>query len=213
MIILVDNGHGYNTNGKASPILDFEIPNQFVYKNRFREALYNRVIAKELVTKLKDNDYDARLVVPEDIDVSLSERVRRINTICNREGASNVILISIHSNAAGNGTSFLNANGWEAYTTRGVTKSDKLAEYLYKRAEKNFPNRKIRTDCTDGDLDKEADFYIIKKSKCPAVLTENFFYDNKEDLKYMTSDLGHFEVVRTHIYGIIDYSEYLKKKK
>lgn len=205
MIILVDNGHGYNTNGKASPILDFEIPSQFVYKNRFREALYNRVIAKELVNKLKDNGYDARLVVKEDIDVSLSERVRRINTICNREGASNVILISIHSNAAGNGTSFLNANGWEAYTTRGVTKSDKLAEYLYKRAEKNFPNRKIRTDWTDGDLDKEADFYIIKKSKCPAVLTENFFYDNKDDLKYLTSKDGVEAVVKTHYEGIMDY--------
>lgn len=205
MIILVDNGHGYNTNGKASPILDFEIPSQFVYKNRFREALYNRVIAKELVNKLKDNGYDARLVVKEDIDVSLSERVRRINTICNREGASNVILISIHSNAAGNGTSFLNANGWEAYTTRGVTKSDKLAEYLYKRAEKNFPNRKIRTDWTDGDLDKEADFYIIKKTKCPAVLTENFFYDNKDDLKYLTSKEGVEAVVKTHYEGIMDY--------
>lgn len=205
MIILIDNGHGNNTLGKASPILDFEIPNQFVSNKRFREALYNRVIAKELVTKLKEYGYDVRLVVPEDTDVSLSERVRRINTICNREGASNVILISIHSNAAGNGTSFSNANGWEAYTTRGKTKSDTLAEYLYKRAEKNFEGRKIRTDWTDGDRDKEADFYIIKKSKCPAVLTENFFYDNKDDLKYLTSDEGIHAVVRTHLEGIIDY--------
>ena len=205
MIILIDNGHGNNTLGKASPILDFEIPNQFVSNKRFREALYNRVIARELVTKLKEYGYDARLVVPEDTDVSLSERVRRINTICNREGASNVILISIHSNAAGNGTSFSNANGWEAYTTRGKTKSDTLATYLYNRAKINFPNRKIRTDWTDGDIDKEADFYIIKKSKCPAVLTENFFYDNKDDLEYLTSDEGIHAVVRTHLEGIIDY--------
>lgn len=205
MIILIDNGHGSNTNGKISPILDFDIPNQFVYKNRFREALYNRVIAKELVSKLMKDGYDARLLVPEDIDVSLSERVRRINTICNREGASNVILISIHSNAAGNGTSWMTGKGWEAYTTRGKTKSDKLAEFLYKRAEKNFGDRKIRTDWSDGDRDKEADFYIIKKSKCPAVLTENFFYDNKDDLKFLTSKEGIDAVVKTHYEGIIDY--------
>lgn len=205
MIILIDNGHGNNTLGKASPILDFDIPEQFVSKNRFREALYNRVIANELVNSLKKDGYDARLVVPEDIDVSLSERVRRINTICNREGASNVILISVHSNAAGNGTSFSSANGWEAYTTRGKTKSDALATCLYNRAKINFPNRKIRTDWTDGDIDKEADFYIIKKTKCPAVLTENFFYDNREELKYLTSEEGVEAVVKTHYEGIIDY--------
>ena len=66
---------------------------------------------------------------------------------------------------------------------------------------------KIRKDFTDGDPDKEANFYIIKNSKCPAVLTENFFYDNKEDLKYITSDLGHFEIVKTHVHGIFDYVE------
>ncbi|MBO7732912.1 MAG: N-acetylmuramoyl-L-alanine amidase [Methanobrevibacter sp.] len=205
MIILIDNGHGNNTIGKASPVLDFDIPKEFVSNNRFREALYNRVIANKLVDRLKKNGYDARLVVFEDRDVSLSERVRRINTVCNREGVNNVILISIHSNACGNGTSFSSANGWEAYTTRGKTKSDKIADCLYKRAKMNFPNKKIRTDWTDGDIDKEADFYIIKKTKCAAVLTENFFYDNKEELKYLTSEEGVEAVVKTHYEGIIDY--------
>ena len=49
------------------------------------------------------------------------------------------------------------------------------------------------------------DFYIIKKAYCPAVLTENFFYDNKDDLKYLTSEEGIHAVVRTHVEGIIDY--------
>ena len=93
----------------------------------------------------------------------------------------------------------------EYKTTRGKTKSDVLAEYLYKRAEKNFKGRKIRKDTSDGDSDKEAGFYIIKNAKCPAVLTENFFYDNKDDLKYMTSEEGIHSVVRTHVEGIIDY--------
>jgi N-acetylmuramoyl-L-alanine amidase len=154
--------------------------------------------------------YDARLVTPEDKDISLSERIRRINTICNKEGAGNVLLISVHSNAVGNGTQWMNAYGWEAYTTRGETKSDVLAEYLYKRADTNIKGRKIREDWTDGDRDKEADFYIIKKAKCPAVLTENFFYDNKDDLLYLTSDEGVHGVVRLHVEGIIDY---IKNKK
>ena len=208
MIILIDNGHGENTqfNGKFSPYLsDMNIGDEFVVKNRFREWKYNRVIARQVVDKLVSMGYDARLVVPEDNDVSLSERIRRVNTICNKEGASNVVLISVHSNAKGDGSSWQDAKGWEAYTTRGKTKSDKLADFLYKRADSYFKGRKIREDWSDGDRDKEADFYIIKKSYCPAVLTENFFYDNKDDLKYLTSDEGIHAVVRTHVEGIIDY--------
>lgn len=215
MIILIDNGHGSNTeqNGKYSPLLKgsgLDIPSEFTNNGRFREWKYNRVIANQVVDTLVGMGYDARLVTPEDKDISLSERIRRINTICNKEGAGNVLLISVHSNAVGNGTQWMNAYGWEAYTTRGETKSDVLAEYLYKRADTNIKGRKIREDWTDGDRDKEADFYIIKKAKCPAVLTENFFYDNKDDLLYLTSDEGVHGVVRLHVEGIIDY---IKNKK
>lgn len=215
MIILIDNGHGSNTeqNGKYSPKLtaDMSISSEFTNGGRFREWKYNRVIARMIVDKLVSMGYDARLVVPEDKDASLAERIRRINTICNKNGAGNVLLVSVHSNAKGNGTSWQDAKGWEAYTTRGKTKSDTLAEFLYKRADSNLPGRKIREDWSDGDRDKEADFYIIKKAYCPAVLTENFFYDNKDDLKYLTSDEGVHGVVRLHIEGIIDYINSLKK--
>ena len=213
MIILIDNGHGSQTPGKFSPLLDnsMNIGSEFTSKGRFREWKYNRVIANQVVDVLKDMKYDARLVVPEDTDISLSERIRRINTICNKEGARNVLLISVHANAVGNGSQWMDAYGWEAYSTRGKTKSDILADCLYKRADTNVKGRKIREDWTDGDRDKEADFYIIKKAYCPAVLTENFFYDNKDDLKYLTSDEGVHAVCRTHVEGIVDYINSLKK--
>ena len=215
MIILIDNGHGSNTeqNGKFSPKLDetFNIGEEFTNVGRFREWKYNRVIANQVVDKLKSMGYDARLVVPENKDVSLSERIRRINTICNKEGAGNVLLISVHANAVGNGSQWMTGKGWEAYTTRGKTKSDILAEFLYKRADENLKGRKIREDWSDGDRDKEADFYIIKKAYCPAVLTENFFYDNQDDLRYLTSEEGVHGVVRLHVEGIIDYINNQKK--
>ena len=216
MIILIDNGHGSNTLGKQSPLLEgtgLDVWDIFTEKGRFKEWKYTRVVAEDVVSKLKGLGYDARLVVTEKTDVSLSERVRRINTICNKYGASNVILISVHANAVGDSSQWMNGKGWEAYTTKGKTKSDILAEFLYKRAEKNLEGRKIRRDTTDGDSDKEADFYIIKKAKCPAVLTENFFYDNKDDLKYLTSDEGLNAVERLHVEGILDYINYAKGNK
>jgi N-acetylmuramoyl-L-alanine amidase len=216
MIILIDNGHGNNTLGKQSPLLEgtgLDVWNIFTEKGRFKEWKYTRVIAEDVVSKLKGLGYDARLVVTEKNDVSLSERVRRINTICNKYGASNVVLVSVHANAVGDSSQWMTGKGWEAYTTKGKTKSDMLAEFLYKRAEQNLKGRKIRKDTTDGDSDKEADFYIIKKAKCPAVLTENFFYDNQDDLKYLTSDEGLNGVERLHVEGIIDFVNYMKGNK
>lgn len=214
MVILIDNGHGKNTLGKQSPILKgsgLEISSEFVEKDRFKEWKYTRVIANQIVDTLKGMGYDTRLVTPEDEDASLAERIRRINTVCNKEGASNVLMISVHANAVGDSSKWMEGKGWEAYTTRGETISDKLAEFLYKRADSNIKGRKIREDWTDGDRDKEADFYIIKHAKCAAVLTENFFYDNKDDLKYLTSEEGVHAVVRLHVEGIIDYINSIKK--
>lgn len=215
MIILIDNGHGSTSElrGKFSPKLDetMKIGSEFTNGGRFREWKYNRVISHMIVDKLISMGYDARLVVPEDADASLAERIRRINTICNKVGAKNVLLISVHSNAVGDGSQWMTGKGWEAYTTKGKTKSDTLAEFLYKRADENLKGRKIREDWSDSDRDKEADFYIIKKAYCPAVLTENFFYDNKDDLQYLTSDEGVHGVVRLHVEGIIDFINSQKK--
>ena len=143
MKIFIDNGHGLMTAGKRSP------------DGQFREAFYNREIAKKVVADLVDRGYDAELLVPEDDDVSLSDRVRRVNSVCLLLGKSNVILVSIHVNAAGDGSKWMNATGWSCYTSKGQTQSDKLADCLYQAAIKNFPGKRIRTDYSDNDPDWE----------------------------------------------------------
>ena len=193
MKIFIDNGHGLMTAGKRSP------------DGQFREPFYNREIARRVVSDLLDRGYDAELLVPEDDDVSLAERVRRVNAACFLLGKQNVILVSIHVNAAGNGSKWLNATGWSVYTCKGQTESDKLAECLCQAAIKNFPGHRIRTDMSDGDMDWEEGFYILRKSLCPAVLTENFFMDSRSDLEYLQSRAGKQAVVDTHVEGIVEY--------
>lgn len=199
--ILIDNGHGNNTGGKRSPYSLYKVKPAIDYY----EYKWNREIAAPIVDGLKALGYNADLLVTEEFDVSLTERANRVNKVCAEYGASNVILISVHANAAGNGQKWMTAKGWSAFTTKGNTKSDTIAEYLYAEAEKNFVGRKIRTDKSDGDKDWETNFYICKKSKCPAVLTENFFYDNEDDVKYILSEEGRKAVIKTHIDGIINY--------
>ena len=193
MKIFIDNGHGLMTAGKRSP------------DGQFREPFYNREIARRVVSDLRDRGLDAELLVPEDDDISLAERVRRVNTACFLLGQQNIILVSIHVNAAGNGSKWLNATGWSVYTCKGQTASDKLAECLCLAAIKNFPGRRIRTDMSDGDMDWEERFYILRKSLCVAVLTENFFMDSRSDLEYLQSRAGKQAVVDTHVEGIIEY--------
>ena len=195
MKILIDNGHGHDTPGKRSP------------DGKFREYAYNREIAKHIVADLIDRGHDAELIVPEDNDISLEERVRRVNKICLASDPSCVILVSVHVNAAGDGSKWTNATGWSAYTCKGQTASDKLAECLYEAATKNFPDRRIRTDYSDTDPDWEENFYILRHSLCPAVLTENFFMDSHSDLEYLQSRAGKQAVVDIHVEGIVEYLE------
>lgn len=193
MKILIDNGHGEETPGKRSP------------DGLFREYRYTREIAHKIVEGLKERGYDAELLVPETEDISLQERTRRANEWCGKFGADKVILVSVHCNAAGDSRAWMKARGWSAYTSKGTTKADELATILYEAAEANFINQKIRKDFSDGDPDFEESFYILCKTKCPAVLTENFFQDNKEDVSYLLSLEGRRQIVKTHIYGIINY--------
>ena len=193
MKILIDPGHGIDTPGKRSP------------DGLFLEYLWNRQVADLILEGLVSAGVDASLVVTETNDVTLRNRVNRINTICNRVGASNVLLVSVHANAAGNGSAWMNASGWSCYTSKGKTRSDQVAECLYDAFEEEFQDRKIRKDMSDGDRDWEENFYVLQKSKCPAVLLENFFYDNREECAWMLQEESKRRIASAAVKGIIKY--------
>lgn len=211
MRILIDNGHGSNTPGKCSP------------DKSLREYKWAREIAARIEADLKAKGYDAQRIVPEDADISLKDRCRRVNTICNKLGTQNVILVSIHCNAAGADGRWKTAGGWCAYTSPGQTKADALATCLYDAAAteladyiQQFPinkslgkydskQRPVRTDYSDGDPDYEARFYILMHTSCPAVLTESMFQDNKADVDFLNSENGKSRLTALHVNGIINY--------
>lgn len=187
MKILIDNGHGSNTKGKRSP------------DGRLMEYAYTREIAELVVSELLKKGIDAERIVREEVDVPLQERCRRVN----QYKASEAILVSIHCNAAGSGADWMSSRGWEAWTSVGQTKADNLATCLYKAADE--AGLKTRKDMTDGDPDKEEGFYILKHTVCPAVLTENLFQDNKEDVAFLLSEDGKQAIVNLHVNGIINF--------
>lgn len=170
-----------------------------------REYAWNRLIASCIVDRLLSLGLDAELLVPEERDISLPERCRRVNAWCRQLGKDNVIVISIHANAAGHGDRWYDATGWCAYTSRGNTRADALATCLYHAAQATLPGHRLRTDYTDGDPDMEADFYILRHTTAPAVLTENFFMDSHPDYAFLLSPEGQSAIVDLHVNGITAY--------
>lgn len=190
MKILIDNGHGENTPGKRSP------------DGRLQEWAYTREIADMVVLGLRKHGIDAERIVKENIDVSLSERCKRANNIY-RETRKNAILVSVHCNAAGNGTSWMNARGWGVYVSDNASFNSKmLASSLAQVAISKGVTVRKQAPGQDYWVQNLA---ICRDTNCPAVLTENFFQDNKEDVEYLLSSEGKRTVANIHVEGIINY--------
>ena len=181
--ILLDNGHGKDTPGKRSPV--------WADGAQLFEYEFNRDIVRRIARMLARAGITFDIVVPELIDIPLSQRANRVNHICDVNGAANCLLLSVHANAGG-------GTGWEVWTSRGQTNADEYAEIFYRQAAAAFPEWKMRADTTDGDHDKESDFTILKKTACPAVLTENFFMDTEKDCRFILSEEGRERIARMH---------------
>ena len=193
MKIFIDNGHGQFTAGKRSP------------DGLFREYEYNRLIASRVTAELLDCDYDAQLLVPEISDIPLAERCRRVNAVCDELGASNVILVSIHVNASGSDGKWHSASGWSAYTTPGITRADLLAYDLYEAAKKYLVGQKIRLFNGPKEPDFESNLYLLKHTKCAAVLTENMFQDCLSDVSFLQNHSGMEAITMLHVEGITEW--------
>lgn len=192
MVILLDNGHAKSTAGKRSP------------DSSLMEYAFNREIVNRIALKLERLGIKYHIICPEiNEDIALSVRAERANSYANKYGKNKCLFISVHGNASGNGD-WMNARGWSIYTTKGKTKSDDYATIFYEEAYKILPfyGMCVRKDMSDGDPDYEANYTVIYKTICPAVLTENLFYDNKLDLEFMKSESGKDKIADIHVNAI-----------
>ena len=213
-IILLDAGHGgvidgvYQTDGKRAYFKNKRLMNvkglgrKYCEENcdhKHYEGEVNRIIRDFIVTGLEQFGIDYRIINPGNDDMRLSSRVTIANEHCKEYGAENCIYISIHSN----GFSNQQAHGFSFYTSIGQTASDPYAQFLYEEAQEMFPYEYMRTDKDDGDLDKEANFYVLKNTNCPAVLGEMFFHTNyREYMLYLGDKVGQEMIADVYIAGI-----------
>ena len=194
LVVIIDNGHGKNTPGKCAPD-----------KSLF-EWQWTREIAAMLCTRLYGiHTIQTVILVPEEQDVSLKERVRRVNTIVHdaKIAGKEVLLISIHINAAGCGGTWKNASGWSVWVSNNASdKSKQFAQIAYSEAlSLHLKGNRV----VPKEQYWSSNFYILKNTLCPAVLTENLFQDNKDDVDYLLSERGKQEIVALHFDAIKRY--------
>lgn len=193
LTVILDAGHGKETPGKRSQKL--------CDGRQLFEWKFTRDVCNKIYCLLQMEGIKCIIANRDDVDYKLSDRATRINNLYNKEKKLGhlAIMISVHGNACGNGE-WKTAHGWEVFSTEGTTNSDRLAKCFCNVFEELFPDKKLRGH-------KEKNFTIIYKTNCPCVLTENFFYDNKEECEFMLSEEGQMQIAELHVNAIKKYIE------
>ncbi len=192
MVIEVDNGHGSNTGGKRSP------------DGRHREYRWTREFAERLCIALIERGHDARRLVTEGWDVSISERVRRVNDLCGKEGKNNVLLLSMHNDAMPpNDNRWHTARGFSARVSLNASaKSKRLATLIAQAmAAAGVTVRKP----LQGQWYWSQNLGICRDTSCPAVLCENLFQDNREDVELLHDEEFLRTLVDAYVKAIEEY--------
>lgn len=207
LAVCIDNGHGEETPGKRSPYASDKKNLPALY---FREYLFTREIAAKLKTELEAIGITVFMCAPEITDIALSARANRANKFKLDNPDKKCVFISIHANASGADNKWHSASGWECWTTVGKNNSDEFAACLYDAADEVLTplGKKIRKHGKSrADWNAEKNFTVIYKANMPAVLTENLFYDNVDDCKFLLSEEGVDAVVNLHVKGILKYAQ------
>ena len=149
------------------------------------EWRFNRQVGRYLELELDSRNINYHVLVPGDDDIGLRTRVELANYI------DHDLLISIHGNAFSDPA----VSGIETfyYSRAGRMAADIFQKHLIQRT--GWKDRGI----------KKGNFYIIKKSPKPAILTENGFYTNDNEREKMKDPHWQFEIAFAHADAIEEY--------
>ncbi|MCF6265246.1 MAG: N-acetylmuramoyl-L-alanine amidase [Desulfuromusa sp.] len=180
-LILIDPGHGGNDPGAVA-------------KN-CTEASINLRIAQQLGPMLFSEHFDVHFTRYFNQSVALSTRVQLADAL------RPALFLSLHCNSA----TSPGAKGLEVFTSLGQTQSDAVATQLLDALQCSFPASTLRTELKDGDRDKEANFYVLKNTRCPAVLVEMGFISNPFEREWLLRDASPLLISLALVSGLLSW--------
>ena len=186
-LIGANDEHGVNppTQGKRTPVMPGL--NRQIYENEFNRAAKNKFI--EACMRQDFSVYDVK---PELQDISISQRVARIN-------AQNLtLLVTFAYNAYGE--TFNNASGVETFYSPlnpKATQSRNLAENLYAEL--------IQGTTQNGRGVKTLDIGVLSNVNCTSALIEAGFMTNLREAQLMINPLFQTEVGEEACHGVCNF--------
>lgn len=206
-VIILGTAHLATTPGKCSP------------DGSFREYAFSRKVVSETAEALRAEGYTVFIDYMESAPNSLMKgrnwkeeqnrelawRVNFVNSLCAKYGKARCIYVSIHNDAAGGDGKWHDARGFSVRVSPMASASSKLlAHALYEAAEREG-KAVTGNRATPPAKYVEQSLYVLNKTACPAVLTENLFQDNRTDVAFLLSEEGRKAIVRLHVNGIKAY--------
>lgn len=197
--VIIDAGHGGLRDGyyTTCPNKMHTFPDSFT----IYEGVINRAIARRVWLQLVDREIDFSLIYDEVDDDPLLIRTLRANKIYDRD--KRAILVSIHSNAGcGEGNEIF------IHPAAGQ-RTKEIANIFCERYMADFPDRRFRWHEFNKQWYKTANFHMLRETKCPAILVENLFFDNREEAEYLASECGQQDIADCIVRAImeIEHSE------
>lgn len=196
---ILDPGHGPLTKGKRSPRLPV--------KNgaRFMEYQFNQIIVQGIASKLEERGVAFYVTVePEErVGNFLKERVDRANAL---ESDLQKIFVSVHSNAGPapsidhfTDPSIRGLEAWFYYgSLEGMVIASKFVEELHNLL--GWRNRGIKRR-------QKNQFYVLKETQMPAILTESGFYNNEEEVKLLCDPYYQNKIIEAHVNAIMYFEQ------
>lgn len=183
---ILDSGHGPKTKGKRSPY--FEDGKQLI------EYEFNRDIVEMICVELEKKGVDFFKLIEsnEDCGSDLKMRVTRANEFAITSNHQ-CIYVSVHGNAGPrNDGQWTSARGLETWYLSSSKIGKKIAPVFQNSLvdKLGWLNRKIRTG---------QNFYVLKYTSMPAVLTENGFFNNRIEGRMMLSSYYRRKIADAHV--------------
>lgn len=190
MKILIDNGYGVDTKGKRSP------------DGRLLEYAENRLLAGRIVSPSRPRATAPsswyRKTTMSAFSSAATASTASATPSAKRMSSSSPSIATLPAKVIGGITPPAGAPTPRPKTLRPTASPP--ASTTPPRS--TSPTKRLRLDLTDGDPDIEASFYLLRHTSCPAVLTENLFMDNQDDVEYLLSDIGQTNLVNLYVTGI-----------
>jgi N-acetylmuramoyl-L-alanine amidase len=202
--------NNYLTAGKQSPTWECGL--------KIYEGFSTQILALDLTSSLMQNNIDATIINNKS-EMPLSDRVSRINDMYSKD--KRLILIELHHNAQQTDKAdytdhegqkgFLNspaATGIEVFTSVGYTESDNIADNFIMPALKYyFPHVNFR----NAGRSKEANYYMLRRTQCPAVLIEWLFMTTYSDCILIANPEQRKLLIQALTLAIVNYNYSLNK--